>query len=118
MDLKTLFEMQHKLDTRILENLSTKMVEIGNDVVFPEDLRVERTLALIVETSEFANSARDFKYWSDKESESKDRLLDEYVDILHFWLSVGLAYGFNHYDVEEAYKKKNAVNFQRQADGY
>lgn len=117
MDLKTLFEMQEKLDNTILDKLNDSP---GLFDVKPKDLINQRLLALMVEVGEFANALKSegFKYWSTKPAESRDRLLDEYVDVLHFFLSVGLSLGFNHEDVEEAYRKKNAVNFQRQADGY
>ena len=43
-----------------------------------------------MELGEFANSTRCFKYWSNKPSESLERVLDEYVDGLHFFLSLGI----------------------------
>lgn len=134
-----------------------------------------RLLALFVELGEFANETRAFKYWSLKGPSPKDRILDEYSDALHFFLSLGLAigiedlsvsledfgkedpialsdsilgvyeaslrfaesrskadfekafhlflallpkmgYGFE--DMEEAYKKKLAVNYKRQETAY
>ncbi len=57
-----------------------------------ETTRDERLLALLVELSELANATRTFKYWSLKGSESKERVLDEFADGLHFLLSLTLAY--------------------------
>lgn len=118
MDLKTLWVMQEKLDNTILAKLSS---EYGQSIK-PESLFVPRALSLIVETAELCNSLkgdpRGPKYWSSKPAESRERQLDEFVDILHFWVSCGIALGFTADEVEEAYKKKNKVNFQRQAEGY
>ena len=43
-----------------------------------------------MEFGEFANATRCFKYWSNKPSEAQDIVLDEYVDGLHFFLSLGI----------------------------
>lgn len=111
MKLKELFEMQEKLDTEIMENKFAGCLE-------NKDVLVERLLALQVEVSELANATRCFKYWSGKGAESKERLLDEYADVLHFFLSVGLALGFTSEEVEEAYIKKNIENYRRQEQNY
>lgn len=110
MELKELFEMQKKLDEHIMLN---KHWNTNLDVYL-----VEKLLALQVEVSELANATRCFKYWSEKDSESKERLLDEYADVLHFFLSVGLALEFTPEEVEEAYIKKNRINHERQEQGY
>ncbi|MGL4617063.1 MAG: dUTP diphosphatase [Mycoplasmoidaceae bacterium] len=52
-----------------------------------------KRLALIVELSELCNEVRCFKFWSLKKSSEKDIILDEFVDCLHFILSIGLFYG-------------------------
>ena len=118
MNLKQLFEMQELLDNTIIAGVTKdKYGPFGPE---PKDLINERVLALIVECGELANALKGqgFKYWSNKPAESRERIIDEYVDILHFWLSVGLSLGFDAEQVEEAYKKKNAVNFKRQEEGY
>jgi dimeric dUTPase (all-alpha-NTP-PPase superfamily) len=120
MNLNTLFDKQEKLDNAIIEKLNAEMKENGQALVGPRDLVVHRLLALQVEVGELANALKGqgFKYWSQKPAEERERLLDEYVDILHFWLSCGLSLGFDSQDVEEAYMKKNAVNFERLESGY
>lgn len=55
--------------------------------------RSRRTVALLVEIGEFANATRCFKYWSNKPSEAKEIVLDEYADGLHFFLSLGIDIG-------------------------
>jgi dimeric dUTPase (all-alpha-NTP-PPase superfamily) len=80
IDLTNLYQKQAELDARIAENHSVSY----------ETTRERRILALLVEIGEFANATRCFKYWSNKPSEAQDIVLDEYVDGLHFFLSLGI----------------------------
>lgn len=156
-----LFAMQQKLDTYIIDQQSLE----GQDVL------EEKFLALLVELGELANETRCFKFWSQKASSEKTVVLEEYVDNIHFLLSIGLEKGytfseivpdtikvkattaFNHAfsscltfyrkqseenyhdmfkqfiqlanvlgfsetDIIQAYHEKNAVNYERQENGY
>ena len=80
MDLSDLFKKQKELD----------QVIASNHHVSYENTREKRILALIVEIGELANATRCFKYWSNKGSEEKSIVLDEYADGLHFFLSLGI----------------------------
>ena len=80
IDLTNLYQKQAELDARIAENHHVSY----------ETTRERRILALLVEIGEFANATRCFKYWSNKPSEAQDIVLDEYVDGLHFFLSLGI----------------------------
>lgn len=53
-------------------------------------------LALRVELAEFANETRCFKHWSVRGPSDKETRLEEWVDALHFYLSL-----FNMYRVTE-----------------
>ncbi len=79
-NLHELFLAQAKLDATIATNHHVSY----------ETTRSRRTLALIVEIGEFANTTRCFKYWSNKGAEEKAIVLDEYADGLHFFLSLGI----------------------------
>jgi dimeric dUTPase (all-alpha-NTP-PPase superfamily) len=83
MQLERLFQMQKELDHHIevkhqLEN---------------EDLFNRKILALFVEIGELANETRCFKFWSVKPSSEKQVILEEFVDGIHFILSLGLECG-------------------------
>lgn len=80
MDFQKLFNLQKNLDDRILHNHN----------VAPSALLSKKTLALQVELSELANETKCFKYWSTKSPSSKENIMEEYVDCLHFILSIGL----------------------------
>lgn len=124
MTLEKLYEMQKELDKYIIDKrYNDKLKELGYDEVpifsgNDKSFLSDRILALFTEVGEFANATRCFKYWSSKSSESKERLLDEYVDMLHFFLSIGNTMGFTPEEVGQAYKKKWEENFKRQEEGY
>lgn len=85
MELKKLFEMQKELDTHI--NKKHKFDS--------ENLISKKVVAFLVEVSELANEIRFFKYWSNKGPSKKEIILEEYVDGLHFLLSLGLDIGID-----------------------
>lgn len=86
MNWDKLYAMQDKLDTYIGENHQLEGRDLFN----------ERYLALLVELGELANETRCFKFWSTKERSAEDVVLAEYVDGIHFLLSIGLAKGFRY----------------------
>lgn len=116
--LEELFEMQNELDKYIVNNnfncIGNEMPVVNHN---SKEFLNERILALFTEVAEFANATRCFKYWSKKPAENKERLLDEYVDILHFYLSIGNTMKFTAQEVEAAYHKKYAENIERQNRG-
>lgn len=83
MNLEKLFATQKKLDDRINE---IHPAQEG------ESRLTKKVLAFIVEVSELANEWRGFKFWSNNQ-EPTNRILEEYVDGLHFLLSIGLEQG-------------------------
>jgi dimeric dUTPase (all-alpha-NTP-PPase superfamily) len=84
MDLTTLYSLQRQLDERIEKQHG----------LYGEDLFAKKMLALLVEIGELANETRCFKFWSVKPSSPQEKVLEEYVDGLHFILSLGLECGF------------------------
>ncbi|MGL5591182.1 MAG: dUTP diphosphatase [Mycoplasmoidaceae bacterium] len=79
-----------------------------NHKLLKKNLLSRKRLALIVELSELCNEVRCFKFWSLKKSSHKDVILDEFVDCLHFILSIGLFYGVNEmkFSIKTSQKKK------------
>lgn len=112
MNLNELFETQKKLDAGIVER---KVLE-------GQDLLPEKILALLTELGELSNEWRGFKFWkedkeprihatehdffSDEVIREWNPLLEEYVDCLHFILSIGLELGFER------------INFKASRDEY
>lgn len=105
MNLRELFEMQRKLDEHIIKEKGLQGL----------NLLPQKILALQVELGELANEWRGFKFWSNNQEPKKkvscadckyrhvdcdevdcpDPLLEEYVDCLHFILSIGLDTGMD-----------------------
>ncbi|AYC29810.1 dUTP diphosphatase [Paenisporosarcina cavernae] len=79
MDLKQLFDMQKELDAYIQQNRAIQ-----------EDVFQKKGLALLVELAELANETRCFKFWSSKGPSDREIVLEEYVDSIHFILSLGI----------------------------
>jgi len=84
MNLQKLFQMQNTLDHRIQKEHHLEGVQ----------LLKKKILSLQVELGELANETRCFKFWSTKKPSSNNIILEEYVDCLHFILSIGIEKGF------------------------
>lgn len=83
MQFRQLFEKQRQLDRFIEENQHVQ-----------KDVFDEKGLALLVELSELANETRCFKFWSTKGPSERAVLLEEFIDSIHFMLSLGNMRGF------------------------
>lgn len=59
-----------------------------NHNVESKDTINQRILAFLVELGELANETRSFKYWSNKQPSERSVILEEYVDGIHFLLSL------------------------------
>lgn len=93
IDFEILLKKQSELDALIHHNHNVNY----------ETTKTKRLLAFLVELGELANATKAFKFWSLKPSESRERLLDEYADGLHFLLSFALAHNIElpSFSVEE-----------------
>lgn len=76
IDFTELLKAQKELDDVI----------IGDKKI--ENLTENKLVALSVELAELFNEIRCFKYWSNKGPSKKEVIIEEYVDVLHFWLSL------------------------------
>ena len=83
MEFKQLFEMQRELDHFIEENQNVD-----------KDVFEEKGLGLLVELAELANETRCFKFWSTKGPSERTIILEEFVDSVHFMLSLGNMRGY------------------------
>ncbi|WP_461613500.1 dUTP diphosphatase [Clostridium sp. Marseille-QA1073] len=100
MNFKKLFEMQEKLDNRIESEHNLQN----------QELFYKKILALQVEVGELANETRCFKFWSLKKPSETSVILEEYVDCLHFILSIGIETNLQNVNFNEN------LNFKDNAD--
>lgn len=84
--------MQQRLDMYIEEHHDVEK----------QDIFSKKLLALLVELGELANETRCFKFWSKKAPSKKQIILEEYVDVLHFMLSLGLEKGYRFHPANES----------------
>lgn len=97
MNLTKLFETQKLLDERIVKEKGLEGI----------DLLPRKILALQVELGELANELPTvFKFWSDKKN-NYEKALEEYVDGIHFFLSLANDLGMLSVDVKPS-NVKNA----------
>ncbi|WP_096224878.1 dUTP diphosphatase [Geobacillus sp. FJAT-46040] len=102
MNLQKLFKMQRQLD---------EYIEQEHPRQEGEDRLAKKILALMVELGELANELPEvFKFWSNKKN-NREKALKEYVDCLHFLLSIGLSENIGTIEWEqiEPYKSKSTV---------
>lgn len=88
MKWDTLFTMQKQLDSYIESNHN----------LTNHDLFDDKYLALLVELGELANETRCFKFWSNKQRSANEIILEEYVDGIHFIMSLGIVKGLNYHN--------------------
>lgn len=92
MNLRKLFDLQKELDIRILSEHN-----LNDKTIF-----TQKALALQVEIGELANETRCFKYWSTKGPSEKHIILEEFVDCLHFILSIGLDKNYDDIEIKSS----------------
>lgn len=80
MNIEKLYKMQQALDCHIEEQHG----------LLSENLIDRKVLALLVELGELANETRCFKFWSLKPASEHKVILEEFVDGIHFILSLGI----------------------------
>ncbi|MEJ9282329.1 MULTISPECIES: dUTP diphosphatase [Ureibacillus] len=100
MEFKELFNMQAQLDSFIQKNQ-----QINRDVF------LEKGLALTIELAELANETRCFKFWSTKGPSEREVILEEFVDSIHFLLSLGNEKGYRLDAWPEIKKKENLTTW-------
>ncbi|MGD6855503.1 dUTP diphosphatase [Bacillus infantis] len=102
MNINKLFDMQKALDHHI--ETEHKLTE--------ENLFDRKVLALLVELGELANETRCFKFWSQKPASEPAVILEEFVDGVHFILSLGIECGFEGGADIEPQKKGESLSHQ------
>ena len=105
MDFKQLFETQWKLDFKIKNEKE----------LWGIDLLEDKILALNVELGELSNELpEESKFWSNKRNDYEKALV-EYVDCLHFILSIGNDINFNAYTAIQSNDANQAgLNIKKQ----
>ena len=91
---------------RAFKELTKAQAELDNHIaleksIYMPDKIIERVIALQVEFNELLNEIPHiFKYWSNKKM-NREKALEEYVDGLHFLLSIANDLGIKDYEYQQ-----------------
>jgi dimeric dUTPase (all-alpha-NTP-PPase superfamily) len=102
LDLQKLFAMQKELDAHIEKEHPRKN---------GQSRQSEKVLALLVELGELANETRCFKFWSNKPPSERNIILEEFVDGIHFLLSLGLEMEVKTFEINTIKKESITKQF-------
>ncbi len=131
--LQVLFDMQKALNDRVFkkQNLrdnegqvlsSERLIALGRteDPIGPNtetNAWLGKYLDALEDESRELREELLWKWWS-KDHLNMQNIRVEIVDQLHFWMSLAMTAGMDADDVFRIYEQKNAVNLQRQEQGY
>ncbi len=104
--LENIFKHQNRFDTELAETRGLKDISM-------EQWIQKETLAMLSELSELIDEV-NFKWWKNPKPVDTDKVKDELVDILHFFVSMCLKTGMDANELHERYLSKNKENFARQ----
>ena len=97
-------------------NISKDQINLDNYIqnnnnLKPSETFERRKIAFLVELGEFINEVRSFKFWSKKESSPKEVILEEFIDGIHFIITLGNDNGNEcwEYDIDI---KEEDINIQ------
>lgn len=104
--LDIIFELQRQFDDSLI-------AERGLQDISMEEWMQKETLAMISELAELLDEV-NFKWWKNKQPVNSDRVKEELIDILHFFVSMCIKAGMDSKKVYQMYIEKNKENFDRQ----
>ena len=107
-------------DLTIPPEMLAEMIQAIGAKASVEDMEewIQRVIhAVISELMEMLRHLR-FKWWSDKVCFEPQKLREEFVDVIHFILSLALHLGFNAEELLEEYQKKHRENQERAEGAY
>lgn len=103
--LREIFRLQERFDQAVVEHRS---LQYSKEVWIQKEV-----LAIISELGEILDEV-NFKWWKDTQEIDHERLKEEIVDVLHFFVSMCLKAGIGPDELYQAYVRKNEENFARQ----
>jgi dimeric dUTPase (all-alpha-NTP-PPase superfamily) len=104
--LEHIFAMQQALNDEVIKRRNLQDIP-------DEDWIKMQTLAMMSEMAELLDEV-NFKWWKNPKPIDPDRVREELVDILHFFVSMCLRAGMDAGELYRRYLDKNQENFDRQ----
>lgn len=109
--LESIFDLQKQLNSRIGVETS------GLDDQEKTKWLLNYTRAMQQELAELTDSV-PWKWWARYQEFDQQNARVEVVDLFHFLISLAQVLGMTADDIYEAYLRKNAINHERQDNGY
>ncbi len=104
--LERIFEMQECFQKDLINRRSLQDI--------PMDKWIQmQTLAMLSELAELIDEV-NFKWWKNPKPVEGNKVKEELVDILHFFVSMCLTSGMSAQELFDRYIEKNQENFDRQ----
>lgn len=104
--LDIIFSLQKQFDDSVIAGRKLEGISM-------EEWLQKEVLAMISELAELLDEV-NFKWWKNDKPINTDRVKEELVDILHFFVSMCLKAGMDSREVFARYIEKNKENFNRQ----
>ena len=104
--LEAIFKYQKMFDDELIEKR-------GLEGITMEQWIQKETLALMSELAELIDEV-NFKWWKNPKPVEPDKVKEELVDILHFFVSMCHKTGMDADELYNRYLEKNKENFNRQ----
>jgi dimeric dUTPase (all-alpha-NTP-PPase superfamily) len=104
--LENIFKYQRLFDTELSEKRGLGGIPM-------EEWIQKETLAMLSELAELIDEV-NFKWWKNEKPVDNERVKEELVDILHFFVSMCLKAGMDADELHQRYLNKNSENFARQ----
>lgn len=118
--LGKLFEMQKTLQENAY-GYSFDTLTLKERVVFIKEMSIHATQ----EIHEMMYELPYFKPWKDYDGMTEaehnvamNKAREEYIDVVHFMLNMGIGLGITPEGVFNGYAEKNQENYDRQVEGY
>ncbi len=104
--LDIIFNMQESFDNSLIAKRGLQDISM-------EEWMQKEVLAMISELAELLDEV-NFKWWKNKKPVEPEKVKEELIDILHFFVSMCIKAGMDSKEVFTRYIQKNKENFDRQ----
>lgn len=104
--LEHIFFLQESFDSDLAQLRELPQISM-------EEWVQKEVLAIVAELGELLNEI-NFKWWKNPRPVNRERVKEELVDLLHFFVSLCLKVDLGAEELYQGYLKKNRENFRRQ----
>lgn len=104
--LDIIFEMQKAFDQEVIDR---RHLDVSDKSVWMQ----RKILALLTELTEVLDEV-NYKWWKNPKEIDYDKVKEELIDVLHFFISMCITAGMDADEMLRCYLAKNKENYARQ----